>query len=102
MSVVFFAIRVISSCDSIQAAGACIDARPREGRPGGSAGTMVRHSACHDTVRAGQAPLAPPAREYDRHAAGLRQAEQIHHLLRIQASTERLVASPHHNSAGLG
>jgi hypothetical protein len=38
MSVVFFAIRVISSCDSIEAGG-CIDARPREGRPGGSAGS---------------------------------------------------------------
>jgi hypothetical protein len=39
--------------------------RAKAALAGRLAGTMVRHSAYHDTVRAGQAPLlAPPAREY--------------------------------------
>src|SRR5215467_4657455 len=59
MSVVFFAIRVISSCDSIQAADASIDARSHGGRPNGSAGECPWRAAppYRNTFRAGQALL---------------------------------------------
>jgi len=101
MSVVFFAIRVISSCDSIQAADASIDARSHGGRPSGSAGECPWRAAppYRDTFRAGQAlVLAPPVGEYPPAAACVKpNRSDIYAAFRCRQN--QACESPHHNSA---